>query len=295
MRIFAALLFALLLTACSAVTYVQVENAPSPNALPTEAAEMMVTAEKEQSIYYQADTVMHGDTRKTDDGTTLFSYAVEVPELTAWREDGTQITEAQNPAEEKALQTVQAFHERFTVWYADETLEELEKTATEDLKWKKEENIDWYDGYQVELNSSVYQTELLVSVSAEYYAYTGGAHPNTYLLGWTFDLENGAFYGPENLAGQELQAAVCEEIIRQAETRAAEENMKPEEFFWPEYQEIIAEWTNYAVSFDEEGMNVAFSPYELAAYAAGAQEFKMPYEWLKEYLDEHSIEVLGLN
>ena len=42
-------------------------------------------------------------------------------------------------------------------------------------------------------------------------------------------------------------------------------------------------------------MNVAFSPYELAAYAAGAQEFKMPYEWLKEYLDEHSIEVLGLN
>ena len=34
-------LFALLLTACSAVTYVQVENAPSPNALPTEAAEML--------------------------------------------------------------------------------------------------------------------------------------------------------------------------------------------------------------------------------------------------------------
>jgi hypothetical protein len=238
---------------------------------------------------------MHGDTRKTEDDITLFSYAVEVPELTAWREDGTQITEAATPEEEKALQAVQVFHDRFTVWYAEETLAELEQNAQSDFDFRKESDIDWYMGYQIELNCSVYQTEKLVSISAAYYAYTGGAHPNTYLLGWTFDLENGTFYGPEGMAGQtQLQEAVGAEIIRQATERAAKEGMKPEEFFWPEYESIIAEWPNYAVSFDENGMNVAFSPYELAAYAAGPQIFHMPYEWLAPYLDEHGLEVLKL-
>jgi len=292
------LLLVLLLTACTSAPPAQKEEVQQPEEKPE------VTVEKEEAaapeavsvIRYVADTVMHGDTRKTEDDITLFSYAVEVPELTAWREDGTQITEATTPEEEKALQAVQTFHDCFSVWYAEETMAELEKTAQEDFDFRKEMDIDWFMGYQVELNCSVYQTEKLVSISAVYVAYTGGAHPNTYFLGWTFDLENGTFYGPEGMADQtQLQEAVCEEIIRQATERAAEEGMKPEEFFWPEYESIIAEWPSYAISFDENGMNVAFSPYELAAYAAGPQEFHMPYEWLRKYLDEHSIEVLELN
>ena len=43
------------------------------------------------------------------------------------------------------------------------------------------------------------------------------------------------------------------------------------------------------------GMSVAFSPYELAAYAAGPQTFELSYEFLKPYLDEHGLEVLGLD
>ena len=74
---------------------------------------------------------------KTEDDITLFSYAVEVPELTAWREDGTQITEAATPEEEKALQAVQVFHDRFTVWYAEETLAELEQNAQSDFDFRK--------------------------------------------------------------------------------------------------------------------------------------------------------------
>ena len=292
------LLLVLLLTACASAPPEQKDNVQQPEEKPE------VTVDKEEAevpaaesvIHYVVNTVMHGDTRKTEDDMILFSYAVEVPELTAWREDGTRITEAATPEEEKALQAVQTFHDRFTVWYAEETMAELEKTAREDFNFSKEAGIDWFMGYQLELNCSVYQTEKLVSVSAVYGAYTGGAHPNAYLLGWTFDLENGTFYGPEGMAGQtQLQEAVSEEIIRQAADRAAGEGMKPEEFFWPEYESIIAEWPNYAVSFDENGMNVAFSPYELAAYAAGAQTFHMSYEWLAPYLDEHGLDVLGLN
>ena len=294
----AILLLALLLTACSSAPPAAEESEQPPKEEPaiTEEVTAPETPETAPVIRYEVDTVMHGDTRKVEGDVTLFSYAVEVPELTAWREDGTQITEAATPEEEKALQMVRTFCDRFAVWYAEETMNELEKTAQEDFNFSKENGIDWFMGYQVELNSSVYRTEKLVSVFASYSAYTGGAHPNTYLLGWTFDLENGTFYSSEDMAGQtQLQEAVSGEIIRQAAERAAQEGMAPEEFFWPEYETIIAEWPNYAVSFDESGMNVAFSPYELAAYAAGAQEFHMSYEWLAPYLDEHGLEVLALN
>ena len=64
--------------------------------------------------------------------------------------------------------------------------------------------------------------------------------------------------------------------------------------FWSDYKEILAEWPGYAVSFDETGMTVAFSPYELAAYALGAQEFRIPYDLLMPYLDDAALETLGM-
>ena len=41
-------------------------------------------------------------------------------------------------------------------------------------------------------------------------------------------------------------------------------------------------------------MTVAFSPYELAACAAGAQEFALSYEELSPHLNQRGQQVLGL-
>lgn len=295
MKALIALLLTLLLTACSAAPVTQVENAPPPESL-LGVPEEVPLAEVQQKIYYVAETVAVGDTKLTEDGIHLVSYAAEVPVLKAFLEDGTELTQAKTPAEEQAMAVLQVFNERFETWYATEEFQKLAQTAREELDWYEEEGLDWYGGYQLELNCRIYQTEHLVSVSGVYYSYTGGAHPNTYLLGWTFDMENGAFFGAESLAGQDtMQTAIAEEIIRQAQARAAEYEMEPEEFFWPEYETIIADWPSYAISFDESGMTVAFSPYELAAYAAGSQEFHLSYEWLTPYLDEHGLEVLERN
>ena len=56
----------------------------------------------------------------------------------------------------------------------------------------------------------------------------------------------------------------------------------------------MAEWSSYAVSFDETGMTVGFSPYELAAYAAGPQVFHLAYETLLPHLGQHGRALLGL-
>ena len=127
-------------------------------------------------------------------------------------------------------------------------------------------------------------------------SYTGGAHPNQVLLGWNFDLTTGELFSPEALAadGQEISDLVAEEIIRQAEARAAENSMESENFFWENYREVAADWGNYALSFDETGMTVGYSPYEMACYAAGPQVFTLTYEQLLPGLSDHGLEVLGL-
>ena len=81
----------------------------------------------------------------------------------------------------------------------------------------------------------------MVSIAAVCDSYTGGAHPNQVLLGWNFDLTTGEFFSPEALAadGQEISNLVAEEIIRQAEARAAENSMESENFFWPRIGETM--------------------------------------------------------
>ena len=70
--------------------------------------------------------------------------------------------------------------------------------------------------------------------------------------------------------------------------------MTPGEMFWEDYEDIIADWSSYAVSFDEAGMTVAFSPYELAAYAAAAQVFTLSYLELAPHLNQRGQQVLVL-
>ena len=293
----------LLLTGCSTPapeSQAPVEEVP-PTATETPVeetpmVEMPADEVREAAFHYEADTTLFADILYAEDGTPLLNYTVRVPVLTVWREDGTQVTTAETETEKQALSAAETFGARFADWYQPENYAEMKAAAAEQLEWYRQEGMEWAGGYFMELDCSVYQTERLVSVSGACYSYTGGAHPNTYLLGWTFDVKNGVFFGVESLAGQdELQRAVGEELARQAEEKAAEYELEPNEFFWPEYETILADWPSYAISFDENGMWVRFSPYELAAYAAGAQEFHIPYTWLKPYLDEHSLEVLKLN
>ena len=88
--------------------------------------------------------------------------------------------------------------------------------------------------------------------------------------------------------------AVRAELLRQSQETAADNDMAPEEYFWSNYEEILAGWSSYAVSFDETGMTVGFSPFERAAYAAGPQIYHLPYETFAGYLSIHGLAMLGL-
>lgn len=284
-----AVLVSLLLTACSAATMADVKSAPPPG-------DIRVAEEPAQEAFHCiVETQVWEDSAQAEDGTLLATCRYVLPVLTVCREDGTAIDEARTEQEEQALAAAETFNEKFGRWVAAEEFQTLADGAAEDLAWRRTAGYEWTGSYAVELDCTVYQTDRMVSVSGLYYSNTGGAHPNTYLMGWNFDLESGSFFEPELLSeGKALQETVGAELVRQAQARAVENDLEPEVYFWPDHETILADWSSYAVSFDESGMHVAFSPYELAAYAAGVQEFQLSYEWLKPYLSEHGRELLGL-
>lgn len=282
------LLICCLLTGCTAAPAARepAESTPPPAAEPALEEPCVCTVE----MMDWEDSAVDGD------GASLATCRVHMPVLTARRADGTAIEAAGTEAEARALAAAETFNAQFAVWTLDEEFQELADLAREERAWRQESGIDWGPAFFTEMTSETYQTDRLVSVAGDYYSYTGGAHPNTVLMAWNFDLETGAFFVPEQLAGdgEAFSKAVSEEIVRQIGETAAEYDLTAAEMFWENYEEIAAGWSSYAVSFDETGMTVGFSPYELAAYAAGPQVFHLSYDLLAPHLSDYGRAVLGL-
>ena len=252
-------------------------------------------APPEEVIRYLVSPSVREETVCTDDGTVLFNGRFQLPMLTAYRDDDTAITEAQTEKETAALAAADAFNRKFSDWDITAEIQDAVGYAREDYAWRKQENLEWGGEYALDFSYAAYQTRRMISVSGIYYSYTGGAHPNTVYLAWNFDLENGAFFGPEVLGdGAALQEAVTAELVRQCGERAKEYGMQVGEMFWADYETILADWPSFAISFDDAGMTISFSPYELAAYAAGAQIFEISYEFLRPYLSAQGLALLGL-
>ena len=293
MRRLLLLLPLLLLAACSAPPAAEVQSNPLP---PAAMPQIRVEAENPgEEIQYAAELRTWERTSQAEDGTPLVTCSYTLPELRPLREDGTEVVTAGTEAERRALEVARAFNGGFSEWTAGGDFEELTQEAQADLEWRRAEDVPWETGYILDLDCEIYQTERFISVTGTHYNYLdGAAHPNMWFISWNFDLAAGAFFAPYFLAeGTELQAAVTEEIIRQA-SLPGEDGLVPAEFYWEDYRDIAANWSTAAVSFDGEGMVVTFSPYELAAYGFGPQTFRLPYSFLEPYLSDQGRALLGL-
>lgn len=261
------------------------ESAPAETSAPTSAPK----------VSYAVETSTLENTIRADDGAELLSYRYDLPVLHAYGENDDEITAGASTRERRALEITQTFNQKFSD-LAQEDLTTLSGAAREDYALRAKDQGGWVEPYSEEFSYSAYMTETLVSVSAAYTSYSGGAHGNTVLLGWNFDLNSGAFLVPTDFGSdaKTFSNAVAEELTAQAKARAAEADQTPEMYYWEDYTDILKDWTSYAVSFDEAGMTVNFSPYELACYAAGEQSFTLDWTFLTPLLGEKGRAWLSL-
>ena len=239
-------------------------------------------AQPPPSVVYTVEIETVEDVFRDEDGTELAVCSYQLPVLRAGREDGEALDETP-PA-------VSAFNDQFATWRTN--AKTLAQHAREDRALLGGMSAPYSD----ELQCSVYQTDRLVSVAGVYRTYTGGAHPNTILMSWNFDLEAGAFFDPGVLDEETgLDETVRQELVRQAGDRAKENGQMVRDYYWEDYQDTLGNWSSYAVSFDETGMTVGFSPYELASYAAGPQVFQISYDALVPSLGQRGRALLGMD
>ena len=267
--------------------------------LPTPEDPEPPAAADPDEITYEVTTDPHEETVHAEDGTLLMTVSFQLPHLQAYA-DGTLIETPATPAQEEAMARVNTFNENFNQWWeSGDTAQSME-----DAKSLYQSFPDAFSNtsYCEEFTYTAYRTGSLISIAADYYSYLGGAHPNTVYFSWNFDLDSGIFLAIPELAEdpQAFTLAVADMIEVQAVERFQSDpnyaGLSLSDIYWENYREVMEKWaSDYAASFDAEGMTIIFSAYELASYAAGPQEFHFSYEQLASYWSESGRTVLGLN
>ena len=267
--------------------------------LPTPEDPEPPAAADPEEITYEVTTDPHEETVHAEDGTLLMTVSFQLPHLQAYA-DGTLIETPATPAQEEAMARVNTFNENFNQWReSGDTAQSME-----DAKSLYQSFPDAFSNtsYCEEFTYTAYRTGSLISIAADYYSYLGGAHPNTVYFSWNFDLDSSTFLTIPELATdpQAFTLAVADMIEVQAGERFASEpeyeGLSISDIYWDNYRETIEKWgSDYAASFDADGLTVIFSAYELASYANGPQEFHIPYAALDSYWSDSGRTVLGLD
>ena len=267
--------------------------------LPTPEDPEPPAAADPEEITYEVTTDPHEEIVHAEDGTLLMTVSFQLPHLQAYA-DGTLIETPATPAQEEAMARVNTFNENFNQWReSGDTAQSME-----DAKSLYQSFPDAFSNtsYCEEFTYTAYRTGSLISIAADYYSYLGGAHPNTVYFSWNYDLDSGVFLSIPELATdpQAFTLAVADMIEVQAGERFASEpeyeGLSISDIYWDNYRETIEKWgSDYAASFDADGLTVIFSAYELASYANGPQEFHIPYAALDSYWSDSGRTVLGLD
>ena len=177
----------------------------------------------------------------------------------------------------------------------DELLENCLTNGKEMGEWAAYDERIKEDGeyYTDELTVTWQEVGCLVSIGYDSYAYTGGAHPNTYYSSYIFDLERGTFIDPTEIADDPelLRGTVIDLIVDEID--GMDENIQTGLF--EDYINTVSLWNTYSVRLEESAMTVTFSTYALGPYALGSLSFSLPYSELYTALGSGGMAKLGLS
>lgn len=121
-----------------------------------------------------------------------------------------------------------------------------------------------------------------LTVGLETYAYTGGAHPNTYRTLLSFDRHTGQPLHLTDLVTDTTGLLpLVEQAFRAKQGVRSDQSLEEEGYFLQEGRFFLPE----NVAAGRDGLIFYYNPYEIAAYAFGPIEVVVPYKKLKTLLN----------
>lgn len=276
----AVLLFcAVLLCACGA----QQQN-NTPNTADS-VQEDVPPVKSSDPVYTYEDQLVSRQFADEESGNVYAMYSYRVPMMRVANAD--ELTE-------EALATAQRNAESFNA-YMQEVLDRAVAFGEDMVVDLDSGNYSVNNAMPVadEKELTAWQTGQIITVRADGYSYSGGAHPYVYTDSYTFDLTVGQFVDPTQIGDdpESLRVKAAALLVAQAEGLGEDYT----EGYWNDYADIISHWNEATVLFDSEGMTVIFSAYELGPYAMGPVELFLTYEELADAIGEGGLTHLGIS
>ena len=283
-----ALSLALSLTACGGNGDPTGPDAPKPS-----------QPETPELTFAVGTPLTHESTYTADDGTLLLHTNYELPQLELRTADGALYEPGAAATQSAAVAVRDAFNTEMERCYAAVLSNESELAQEARDHYGSDSMSFEYIYYEDELlGEVVYQTDGLISVLANAYAFYGGAHPNTSTLTWSFDLTTGEFLTLDALNAQSstdsaLGKTLVDTLASEIVNRIYEEGL--DDYLYDDFYSYVYDLSSNAhFYFSGSGMTVNFDAYVLGPYASGPQTFEIPYSRFYNALDSHTQSLLNV-
>lgn len=186
-------------------------------------------------------------------------------------------TDSSTAADKRAVDTIERWINDTASGFKDDASQML--TSDEEARLK-EQGIK----YSLSIAYHPYNSGSFVSEEFDIYQDTGGAHPNGFYKTFVFDL-NGNQVGLDNLfTSGDYLARIAAEAKAQVSEQIAE-RAGPEATSTIFAEGLAPNADNFANWVDDQGVLTIFiPPYQVAAYAAGSFEVRIPLDSLKDIL-----------
>ena len=158
---------------------------------------------------------------------------------------------------------------------------DIETQAGEDIKEAAKSGYPFRQYNATTAYKVAYNQNGLLSITVDYYQFTGGAHGATERRPYNYDLEMGKELSLQDLfkAGVNYKEILNREIAAQIKANPEGGYLtQPEMGF-----ETIDD--NQPFYLTDGGLVVYFAQYEIAPYVAGIPEFKIPFSLLKDSVE----------
>jgi hypothetical protein len=160
---------------------------------------------------------------------------------------------------------------------ADSFLVEWQRTVDKD---------ETTTGWEVNVTGEVgLHTPKAAAITLGTYAYSGGAHPNSFLTLLNFDLKSGRVLAWEDfITDMKALKNIALEHFKKARSLPPDADLTLEGYFWGEPFALPANF-----ELQEEGIYCWYNPYEVASYAQGPTDFLITYEQLGKVVNKARI------